>query len=263
MKFNINKVIAASVLGVTLVSPLAVAERNVFAEDKAPTETVEKKAEIIENDFAVFTQDDDFYYLKLKVSGNANIKVDGEYQIASFRGDVIRVPKDKIKKDVVVSFKDKEYTTTKEELDKGTKLPPKELSPQEKFYKEWQEKHKDELKAAKENKDNPEEAAKLIAKYQEEFEAKFGENPLKFKTSSGEGGWFTPGAEPANGSLKFFIGKEEPKKEDVKDNKKEDTKKAEDKKANDVKKSEDKKDTVAKDTVSKEKKPLPKTSAVK
>ena len=250
MKFNINKVIAASVLGVTLVSPLAVAESKVFAEDKAPTETVEKKAEVVENDFAVFTQDDDFYYLKLKVSGNANIKVDGEYQIASFRGDVIRVPKDKIKKDVVVSFEDKEYTTTKEELDKGTKLPPKELSTQEKFYKEWQEKHKDELKAAKENKDNPEEAAKLIAKYQEEFEAKFGENPLKFKTSSGEGGWFTPGAEPKNGSLKFFIGKEEPKKED--------NKKAEDKKTDEVKKSEDKKDTVTK-----EKKPLPKTSAVK
>lgn len=258
MKFNINKVIAASVLGVTLVSPLAVAERNVLAENKASTETVEKKAEVVENDFAVFTQDDDFYYLTLKVSGNANIKVDGEYQIASFRGDVIRVPKDKIKKDVVVSFKDKEYTTTKEELDKGTKLPPKELSPQEKFYKEWQEKHKDELKAAKENKDNPEEAAKLIAKYQEEFEAKFGENPLKFKTSSSEGGWFTPGAEPKNGSLKFFIGKEEPKQEVAKDNKKEDTKKADE-----VKKSEDKKDTVAKDTVSKEKKPLPKTSAVK
>ena len=259
MKFNINKVIAASVLGATLVSPLAVAERNVFAEDKSPTETVEKKAEVVENDFAVFTQDDDFYYLTLKVSGDANIKVDGEYQVASFKGDVIRVPKDKIKKDVVVSFKDKEYTTTKEELDKGTKLPPKELSPQEKFSKDWEEKHKDEIKAAKED---AEKALELASKYQDEFKAKFGEDPLKVKTKV-EGGWFTPGAEPKNGSLKFFIGKEEPKKEDVKDNKKEDTKKAEDKKANDVKKAEDKKDTVVKDTVSKEKKPLPKTSAVK
>lgn len=170
----------------------------------------DKKVEVVENDFAVFTQDDDFYYLKLKVSGMANIKVDGKYEIASFKGDVIRVPKDKIEKDVIVSFEDKEYAVTKEELNKGTKLPSKILSPQEKFSKEWQEKHKDELKAVKENGGNSEKAAKLIAKYQEEFKAKFGENPLEFTTNS-EDGWFTPGAESEDKALKFFIGKKEDK----------------------------------------------------
>ena len=168
----------------------------------------DNKVGVVENDFAVFTQDDDFYYLKLKVSGMANIKVDGKYEVASFKGDVIRVPKDKIKKDVIVSFEDKEYTVTKEELDKGSKLPSKILSPQEKFSKEWQEKHKDELKAVKENGGNSEESAKLIAKYQEEFKAKFGKNPLEFTTNS-EDGWFTPGAESEDKALKFFIGKKE------------------------------------------------------
>ena len=168
----------------------------------------DNKVGVVENDFAVFTQDDDFYYLKLKVSGMANIKVDGKYEVASFKGDVIRVPKDKIKKDVIVSFEDKEYTVTKEELDKGSKLPSKILSPQEKFSKEWQEKHKDELKAVKETGGNSEESAKLIAKYQEEFKAKFGKNPLEFTTNS-EDGWFTPGAESEDKALKFFIGKKE------------------------------------------------------
>lgn len=258
MKFNINKVIAASVLGATLVSPLAVAERNVFAEEKAPTETVEKKAEVVENDFAVFTQDDDFYYLKLKVSGMANIKVDGKYQVAEFNKDVIRVPKSEIKKDVVVSFEDKEYTTTKEDLDKGTKVPSKEPSPQEKFYKEWEASHKKELDEAKANeKTNPDKVFELLTQYEKDFEAKFGKGPFNDKINLGEG-WVKIGPDTKDTTVKAFIGKEEPKKEDVKDNKKEDTKKAEDKKTDEVKKSEDKKDTI-----SKEKKPLPKTSAVK
>ena len=190
-------------------SDLPKVEDNKVEDKKVEDKKVEdKKAGVVENDFAVFTQDDDFYYLKLKVSGMANIKVDGKYEVASFKGDVIRVPKDKIKKDVIVSFEDKEYTVTKEELDKGSKLPSKILSPQEKFSKEWQEKHKDELKAVKENGGNSEESAKLIAKYQEEFKAKFGKNPLEFTTNS-EDSWFTPGAESEDKALKFFIGKKE------------------------------------------------------
>ena len=190
-------------------SDLPKVEDKKVEDKKAEDKKVEdKKVGVVENDFAVFTQDNDFYYLKLKVSGMANIKVDGKYEVASFKGDVIRVPKDKIKKDVIVSFEDKEYTVTKEELDKGSKLPSKILSPQEKFSKEWQEKHKDELKAVKENGGNSEESAKLIAKYQEEFKAKFGKNPLEFTTNS-EDGWFTPGAESEDKALKFFIGKKE------------------------------------------------------
>ena len=237
MNQNMNKIALSVILGLSVVS-------GGFVNH---AQAIEKQTK---TNIAKFTQNDEFYFLTMQVSGHMSVSVDGKEGIAEFKNDQIKIPKDKVKEHVVVTIEKEKHIIPKSELDSGEPLPKAIVTPEEKFYKEWLKENHSKIQQLQAKHDSA-GALALYAEFNKKLEAKFGkETAEKLNTIKFEDAWFTP----AEGILTYVQSAK-----DAEESKKKGTEK---KKEVETKK-EAEKVSEKKDNVKGNQRILPKTSAIK
>ena len=179
MNQNMNKIALSAILGLSVIS-------SGFSGQVQAVEKVAKSS------IAKYTQNDESYFLTMQVSGHMSVSVDGKEGVAEFKNDQIKIPKDKVKENVVVTIEKEKHIIPKSELDSGELLPKSVVTPEEQFYREWLKENHAKIQQLQEKHDSA-GALALYAEFNKKLEAKFGkETAEKLNTIKFEDAWFTP-----------------------------------------------------------------------